>query len=478
MRKSFLLFFPSTLFFMVSFPAHSQTLVHSRSLSAPHESGNAFQITYGGSMGTGTLANNLLALRLTYPHGSTVSSIVDNLSDSYTLGVGTDSGAGGWVTALYYLAGTRAGIRQITVTFSAAVSDWNASLREYSGVATVSPGDGTCSNSATSVQCSSAITTTTPGDLIVASTSLASASNTLGYNALTSITPGSGFSLDSADTYIDYADEEEVQTTAGSNTPSFTMTGVSGIYNTVAMAFKAAGLGTNPTGMYILHQHHQELNQVSSQVYYFPSSGNLLVASVDDGNDNSAGNSVAVDTCTPSNTWTHRTPTGFDIPQILFVPLLSGSTGMFCTVHSGGPNHSTIVVSYDIVGAAAPPEDVDSIAFHGSGGTLTDAPDVTPTAQPGIAFAVSNTGVGPTTGVIGTGFIFDNTPYAGESDAGQLNNGDGWQHIFYTNTSQIAFGWTQANSIQFLQAFAITFKAAPVSAQPAPPTNLRVTSIQ
>ena len=429
-------------------------------------------------MGTGTLTNNLLVLRLTYPHGSTVSSIADNLSDSYALGIAADSGPGGWVTALYYLAGAPAGITRITVRFSGAVSDWNASVREYSGVATGSPTDGSCSNSAASAQCSSAIQTTAPGDLIVASASLASAGSTLGYNVLTTISAGNGFTLDSADTYIDYADEEEVQTAAGANTPSFNMAGVPGTYNTVAVAFKAAALGTNPKGMYILHQHHQELNEVSTQVYYFPSNGNLLVASVDDGNDNSAGTSISIDTCTPSNTWTHRTASGFDIPQILFVPSLSSSTGMFCTVHSGGPNHSTIIVTYDVVGAAASPEDVDSIAFHGSGGTLPDAPDLTPTSQPGIAFATSNTGVGPTTGVIGAGFVFDNTPYAGESDAGQLNNGDGWQHVFYTNTSQITFGWTQANSVQFLQAFAVAFKAAPVSAQPAPPTNLRVTGIQ
>jgi hypothetical protein len=449
--------------------AQTPTLVYSDSLATPHESGNGFKVQYGGSMGTGTLSGNLLTLRMTYPHGATVSSIADTFSDVYILGVSTDSGSGGWVTALYYLAGAPAGVNQITVTFSAAVSDWNATLREYSGVATVSPTDGTCSNSASTVACSSAITTTLPGDLVVASTVYAGAGSTLGYNVLTAIAPGSGFNLDAADTYIDYADEEEVQTAAGSITPSFTMTGVSGTYSTVAMAFKAAGLGTNPTGMYILHQHHQELNNnVSSQVYYFPSAGNLLVASVDDGDENSDGNVVGIASCTPSNTWTHRSATGTDIPQILFVPSLSPSTSMSCTVSSGGIYHSTMLVIYDVVGAASSSKDIDSIAFHGSGATLTNAPDVTPTTQPGIAFAVSNTGVGPTTGV-STGFIFDNTPYTGESDSGQMNNGDGWQHFFYTSTSQIAFTWTQTNAAQWLQAFAITFKSG------APPPTVVVT---
>ncbi|MGC1583896.1 MAG: hypothetical protein WA766_20610 [Candidatus Acidiferrales bacterium] len=451
--------------------AQTPQLVYYNYLAAPHESGNGFRVQYGGSMGTGTLAGNLLTLRMTYPHGATISSIADTFSDMYILGVSTDSGSGGWVTAIYYLAGAPAGITQITVSFSSAVSDWNATVREYSGVATSSPGDGACSNSASTVACSSAITSTLPEDLIVASTVYAGAGSTLGYNVLTAIAPGSGFTLDAADTYIDYADEEEVQTAAGSITPSFTMTGVSGTYSTVAMAFKAATAGTNPTGMYILHQHHQELNNnVSSQVYYFPSAGNLLVASVDDGDENSDGNVVGIASCMPSNTWTHRTASGTDIPQILFVPSPSPSTDMFCTVSSGGIYHSTMLVTYDVVGAAASPEDVDSVAFHGSGATLANAPDVTPTTHPGIAFAVSNTGVGPTTGV-GTGFIFDNTPYTGESDSGQMNNGDGWQHYFYTSTPQIAFAWTQANAAQWSQAFAITFKAA----NTAPPPTVVVT---
>jgi len=69
-------------------------LVHSRSLAAPGESGNGFKILYGGSMGTGTLAGNLLTVRMTYAHGLTVSSIQDNKGSSYTLGVSSDSGSG------------------------------------------------------------------------------------------------------------------------------------------------------------------------------------------------------------------------------------------------------------------------------------------------------------------------------------------------------------------------------------------------
>src|ERR1700722_5656632 len=120
MGRAVLRFFVLALCLIVSIGARAQTpkLVHSKSLSTTGEAGNGFKIQYGGAMGTGTLASNLLTLRMTYPHGSTVSSISDNKSSTYTLGASADSGTSGWVTALYYVPGAAAGVTQITVNFS------------------------------------------------------------------------------------------------------------------------------------------------------------------------------------------------------------------------------------------------------------------------------------------------------------------------------------------------------------------------
>ena len=450
--------------------AQTPTLVYSNSLAAPGESGNGFRIQYGGAMGTGTLPGNLLTLRMTYPHGATVSSIADSLSDTYILGVSTDSGSGGWVTALYYVPGVAAGVKQITITFSSGVTDWHGAVQEYSGVTASTPGDGSCSNHSTTVKCSAAITTTGNNDLIVAS-AIGLGSGIRG-NTMTSVAPGGGFFLDSADTNCSDADEESVQASAGSITPAFAITGNSEVFNIVGMAFKAsAGAGTNPTGMYILHEQHLQIGEGSNtQVSYFVSSGNLVVASSDVGSTNSGGNIITIDTCTPSNTWTKRTPSGTDMPQILFIPSAAVSTNLQCTVHSSQPTDTGIIVVYDVVGAASSPEDVDSAGLYASGTALTNLPDITPTAQPGIAFAAENTGTGPSTAV-GSGFLWDNTPYTGETDQGQLNNGDGWQHFFYTSTSQIPFSWTQAVSSSTMQAFAIAFKAGNQGA----PTTVAVT---
>ena len=97
MKKSFRILITLvglTVFSFFLTPARAQTpaLVYSNSLAAPGESGNGFRIQYGGAMGTGSLAGNLVTLRITAPHGSTISSITDNLSDTYTLGVSADSG--------------------------------------------------------------------------------------------------------------------------------------------------------------------------------------------------------------------------------------------------------------------------------------------------------------------------------------------------------------------------------------------------
>lgn len=481
MKLSIRLLFAPVLFLFAAASAHAQTpmLVHSKNLSATGESGNNFKIIYGGAMGTGSLAGNLLTLRMTYPHNATLSSITDNKSSTYALGASADSGSGGWVTVIYYVAGAAAGITQINVNFSSSISDWHAALQEFSGVRTSSPGDGTCSsNNATTptVQCTSAIVTATSGDLVVASTMLVGGlGGNLCGSTSSAIQPGGGFVLDDADPYCSDADEEFVQSAAGSINPSFSIAGNANAFNMVAMAFKSAAAGTNPTGMYILHQATVEINEgASSQTNYFVSSGNLLVASVDDSNGNSIGNNVTIDTCTPSNTWTKRSP-DVGAPQMFFVASPVASTNLHCTVHSGQPSNTTLLVYYDVVGAASAPEDVDSAYFWSLGTTIT-GPTVTPTSAPGIAFCVSNTGLGPTTGV-GAGFVFDNTPYTGETDAGKMNNGDGWQHIFYNAASPLVFTWTQINSSSQLNAIAIAFKAGPTN-KPAPPTNLKVTSIQ
>jgi hypothetical protein len=456
--------------------AQAPKLVYSDSLAAPGQSGNAFQIQYGGAMGTGSLAENLLTLRITAPHGSTISSVTDNLSQSYSLATSVDSGAGGWVTALYYKAGTSAGVTRITVTYSAAVADWHGAVMEYSGVATSSPLDGTCSNHSTSIQCSSAITTSAPNDLVVAT--MIGLGSAIEWNRLTTIAPGGSFIFDAADTQCSDADEELIQATAGSVTPSFTVTGSSQSFNIVGAAFKAATAGTNPTGMYIQHQQDVQVagGGPASFNVYFVSTGNLLVASFELGN---SFVTASMATC-GSNTWTKKTEGNF-WPQFFYTQGGPFSTSLVCTFTGGGSGNNGMLRIYDVAGAATSAFDVlSSGQSQGNSGFVTGI--VTPTKGPGIVFGAANDGTGPVTGigVSGTaGAIFDNTPYAAETDTGQLNNGDAWQHLFYTAPSTITFTWTMQNSSSYMQASAIAFDADPsiATTQPNPPTTLKATVV-
>jgi hypothetical protein len=452
--------------------AQTPALVYSNSLAAPGQSGNGFKIQYGGAMGTGSLTGNLITVRITAPHGSTVSSITDNLSQSYSLATSVDSGSGGWITALYYKAGTAAGVTQITVNYSASVADWHGAVMEYSNVATSSPVDATCSNHSTTISCS--LTTTAPNDLVVST--MIGLGSTIEWNRLSTITPGGGLFFDAADTQCSDADSELIQVTAGSVTPSFTVTGSSQAFNILGVAFKAATAGTQPTGMYILHEQHTQSTSSGPATLntYFVSSGNLLVASYDLGN---TFTDASIDTCNPSNTWVKKTE-GALFPEFFYIPSTGNfSTNLSCTLHLPGLGGNGILVIYDVVGASASPFDVlSSGQSQGNGGFVTGS--VTPTKGPGIIFAAANDGTGPVTqaGVSGTaGALFDNTPYTGETDTGQLNNGDAWQHLFYTAPSTITYTWTMAISSSYMQASAIVFDAAPSTSptRPNPPTALK-----
>jgi hypothetical protein len=466
--------FPPLMIFFAGLPVQAQTprLVYSDSLAAPGQPGNNFKIQYGGAMGTGSLANNLITLRITSPNGSTISSISDNLSDTYTPGVSVNSGSGGWVTSLYYLAGAPAGITQITVSYSATIADWHGAVQEYSGVATSSPVDGTCSNHSTTISCS--LTTTAANDLVVST--MIGLGSAIEWNRLSSITPGGSFIFDAADTQCSDADSELVQTTAGPVTPSFTVTGSSQAFNILGVAFKAATAGTQPTGMHILHEQHVQIanSGPASFPIYIVSNGNLQVVSVETGPSVS---NVSVDTCSPSNTWTKKTEVTL-WPQFFYVAGGSPSTSQQCTFHDPSNIGNSMMRIYDIVGAATSPFDVlSSNECQGNGGFVSCT--ITPAKGPGILIAAANDGTGPVTAV-GTsataGAIFDNTPYTGETDTGQLNNGDAWQHLFYTTPGTFTYTWTMQISSSYMEASAIVFDAASQTSQgaPAPPTNVEV----
>jgi hypothetical protein len=445
-------------------------LVHSEYLSNARESGNDFNISYGGATGAGTLNGNLLALYVVFFHGSTVSLITDNKSSTYTLAESVDSGVNGYVMSLYFVPAVAAGVNQITVTFTAPVGEWHGAVEEYNNVALAAPLDGKCSSSTTAspiVECG-AFTTTQAGDLILGGAiDLSAGQSTLGGGSpISAIAAGSGFTLTSSDFGLGGMNEFEVQGVAGPITPSFSLTqGAADAFDMVAVAFKSAPGGTAPTGATINHQYTLRLAN-TSQPFAFPSDGNLLVVAFDDSNNNVSGNVVSSITTNPANSFSKVSPNS-NTPQIFYVCSAATAVTLTGTISNGAPGNTALVRMYDVGGMAAACHDADSTTgLQGTQGSsnadITDAPDLTPSAQPGIAFGVMNIGTGPSTGSIGAGFVFDNTHYTGETDSGYLNNGDSWSHVFYTSTSQVAFGYHMSNGAPSAwNALAVAFKAAP-----------------
>lgn len=436
-----------------------------------------YNVKYWGALGTGTLANNLLVVIPSYAHGVTIT-ISDNKSSTYTAGPVADSGATDPITDMRYVAGVAAGVTAITITTSAASFDFQVCVGEFNNVATSSPSDGSCHSIDTGpspVDCDAAITTTSDGDLIL-SLGLGNSGGSSGFcnDPATAVTPGSGFTNLNVMRFCTEQSQFQVQTTHGAINPSFTTTGSADNYGFVAQAFKSAAAGTAPTGMYIAHECTFIIN-TATQTFDCPSSGNLLVGAVDD-TASAGGDSVTIDTCTPSNgTWTKVNPLSTD-PQMFHADNASTSSTLHCVAHAGTPSNSTLLTVWDVVGAATSPLDTSATCSSGTSGQChneqttsitspwNDRPDITPSTQPGISFAVIQVGNGPITSV-GSGFLLKNTTYNGETDSGKLNNGDGWSFAFYSSTSQLAYSWNNTNSSTF-SVVALAFQAPAASNQP------------
>lgn len=425
---------------------------------------------YNGSMGTGTLANNLFVVIPNYASGLTIT-ISDNKSSTYTIGPKADSGANNILKDMRYVAGVSAGVNLVTITTSAASFDFKVCMGEFYNVATSSPGDGNCSSIDTGpspVDCDASFTPTTSGDLILADGAEGSlGGGTFCNDPSTAVTVGSGFTAANIQRFCTSVSEFEVQASAGAINPSYTTTGSVTNANFVSQAFKSASAGTAPTGMYRNHKSTIVIN-AASQVFDFVTSGNTFVGAVDDVNSNSGGDVVTIGSCTPTNTWTKVAPLTTD-PQMFYVASATPSTTLHCTATAGASGNSTLLTLWDIVGGATSPQDSSATCSSGSSGQChkeqgtsisspwDDAPDITPSTASGISFAVIQIGNGPINATCGS-FNLENTSYNGETDASKLNNGDGWETFPYSSTAQQAYCWNAANSSTF-SSVALAFKA-------------------
>jgi hypothetical protein len=222
--------------------------------------------------------DNALVLGVQYNSVGSISSVSDNEGNTWVAGPSVVNPAYSQQMSLYYCLNAIAGSQNITVTFNGLQSTPafpQAVVSEFCDVATAAALDGSAGryhqyNSVRRFNLSMGIDFSDTN------------ANGGAFNG-TSITPGPGFTLLSADLPVGSADQYYVQPSAGAITPSFTTAG-SAAWGSVALALKSAQAGTMPPpGIHIVHVQHTLLASQRAQDFstpiamQFPSSGNLLV---------------------------------------------------------------------------------------------------------------------------------------------------------------------------------------------------------
>ena len=424
------------------------------------ERGNPYFISLPNPSGSGNAL--ILGVSFAYASPGQSATVTDDKGNAWVMAVATPASpaSGQFVSRIFYALGVAAGTQKITVTFDAPVHSFQSVVSEFYNVAAVGALDGTSGNAASAAPAVSAgsLTTAKGGDLIYAY-----ALDTTPTGRITRVTAGSGFTLLSADTALGSVAEYAIQPGAGTIAPGVTVTGGTDRFNALAIALRSQSAGTAPgPGIRIVHVYHVLYDRVGS-VLQFPSTGNLLVVTTAFSPNQS---NLHVST-TPANVWSKPTPAhGPDVPQFLYAANANTSPDLQITPTVTFP--ITTIVMYDVAGAATSPYDTtagvpSTWQTNSNNSDLVGLPVITPSGPNELVFALLNDGVGPTIGLVGSGFVLDTITYGGEIDDDSMDNADGYAHYVGPTTSPVSFRWKMNSSKvpETSLGVAIAFKRAP-----------------
>src|SRR5215471_9053297 len=253
-----------------------------------------------------TLSGNAVILGVRYNSAGTITSVSDDAGNTWTAGPQVTASASPYGTTIrtYYVTNalplTRVDVAISGLT-TATSAITQATLSEWYNVALSGAIDGT--GTSASSRTTSAVSTTGTNDLVwhwAVDVSDFQYDNGIMFNG-TSITAGSGFTLQSADLQTGRGVQYQVKSTAGSITPTSSASG-SSTWASVAFALKSAATGTAPpASMRIVHVQHGMVawpDHTTPLPLQFPSSGNLLV-----GLWTSGGGLISRITDSAGNTW-------------------------------------------------------------------------------------------------------------------------------------------------------------------------------
>lgn len=442
-----------------------------------------------------TLANNTLICGFSYSGTSATVTWSDNNSNSWTQLVKTTDPTSGYTIGVWGVAAA-AGTQTITITLSAAEYNWSIHCSEFAYASMTVDKSFTGTNITGPTIATNAQTTTVNGDIIW---QYVVDGNGLSFvTEATSIAVGSGFSLLAPNRELATAAQYQVQSTAGSITPTMTINQASthDAFDTVAVALESSSSGTLPSaGARILMEGVvvPPTTGASSAPEQIPCSGTGLTLVFGGSTDASSfdlysGKTDGTTSWSDSegNTYNAAVVSGqTELPQIVYAvnatcnnPNTRTVTMAFIDNGSPDPVHWYVVTGAATTGTLD--TSLGSAACIGatgciagcSGGICYAAGDqtsqaasstvctnsanyntgikVTPSTSKGIIFDAGYTGIGPTCGSAGStsGVINDAVWFQTENDSccSDLDSASTYDHGFYTSASQVILQDNWANS--------------------------------
>jgi hypothetical protein len=430
-----------------------------------------------------------------WPNGNN-PTITDDKSNTWTSAI-TCNDSTNTNHGFFYAINAAANTSMITETHASAIGNGVFDWAHFYNMSTASSGFVDGSSCKTGVSPSSntvpnisgtAYTTAANGDLIL--TCVYVEQNPLGVpNSISSITWPSGFTGLSEDTTYGHACAYEVQSTAGSFTPTFTFAqGTHNKFSIISAAFQAGSGGTAPgNGASILlsEMHYTATHGAADTVYLPCPSTTTAVAILDD-----AGDITAV-TDSNSNAWQHAPILQTFYGPIFYVngPTITQGTYQVSMTFAATENYDLVglfcVGNTSGIDTAATAKNTSTLDGAGSGTTYNtgiqsgnaqvDVPSIGTSVAGDLVLSSGGIGMGPATGCVSGQCVFD---YVGSTtwtngDTESYANGDFMGHQYAPTASTVDFEYTLAPGVTPGSGIATAFKAGSSAQTPAPPTGVK-----
>jgi hypothetical protein len=403
----------------------------------------------------------------------------------------------------FYASNVSASTSLVTESSTGAFRDTVMDFARFYNMAISSPLDGSScataviptSNTAPNIT-GTAFTTTANNDLIITCVFDVSQPLTVP-NAWTSITYPANFSGLSDEPIYGHACAYWVQPTAGSFTPTFTVSqSTHDTFVIISAAFKAGTGGAAPgPGPSPVISEMQYVTQSGTLTYNLPcpvGTTNITIM-----NETGAfSDSITGVTDSGGNTYSHPTDPDNFKPQIYYTnsPTISNPNtfkislamsasggvdliGLFCTVGSAGIDTALTPANGSTLTGVGEGATYNTSAI--SGGIVAAVSSGTPSVAGDLIYDAGSFGQGPTTGCANNSCVYDyvGATWSGANGGDQETyaNGDFMGHFYDSSTATVSFQFTAGPAATSGgTGMMLALKSGSASA-PAPPTNLQAT---